>query len=166
MEFRCRLGTANGEIVEGVYIADSEARLRRDLEEKGLFVLSLQPRGWLSGWSGALVGDASAARNSWSSIRNWPRSSRPGCPSHSRWTFSGNASKTRPSRRFSTASTKRCRAELRCRTRSRSTEISSRPSTRRRCSRANAAAISTPSSGATSPTRSSLAPPAGGRFRL
>ncbi len=51
MEFRCRLGTANGEVVEGVYIADSEARLRRDLEEKGLFVLSLQPRGWLSGLS-------------------------------------------------------------------------------------------------------------------
>ena len=51
MEFRCRLGTANGEVVEGVYIADSEARLRRDLEEKGLFVLSLQPRGVLSGFS-------------------------------------------------------------------------------------------------------------------
>jgi type IV pilus assembly protein PilC len=51
MEFRCRLGTANGEVVEGIYIADSEARLRRDLEEKGLFVLSLQPRGVLSGLS-------------------------------------------------------------------------------------------------------------------
>src|SRR6185436_4957673 len=51
MEFRCRLGTANGEVVEGVYIADSEARLRRDLEEKGLYVLSLQPRGVLSGLS-------------------------------------------------------------------------------------------------------------------
>jgi len=51
MEFRCRLGTANGEVVEGIYIADSEARLRRDLEEKGLFVLSLQPRGALSGLS-------------------------------------------------------------------------------------------------------------------
>ena len=51
MEFRCRLGTANGEVVEGIYIADSEARLRRDLEEKGLFVLSLQPRGVLSGFS-------------------------------------------------------------------------------------------------------------------
>lgn len=49
MEFRCRLGTANGEVVEGIYIADSEARLRRDLEEKGLFVLSLQPRGVFSG---------------------------------------------------------------------------------------------------------------------
>lgn len=48
MEFRCRLGTAAGEIVEGVYIADSEARLRRDLEEKGLYVLSLQRRGGLS----------------------------------------------------------------------------------------------------------------------
>ncbi len=35
MEFRCRLGTAGGEIIEGVYIADSESRLRRELEEKG-----------------------------------------------------------------------------------------------------------------------------------
>jgi type IV pilus assembly protein PilC len=44
MEFRCRLGTAAGEIVEGVYVADSETRLRRDLEEKGMYVLSLQRR--------------------------------------------------------------------------------------------------------------------------
>lgn len=51
MEFRCRLGTANGEVVEGIYIADSEARLRRDLEEKGLYVLSLQPRSAFSGLS-------------------------------------------------------------------------------------------------------------------
>src|SRR5688572_15394858 len=51
MEFRCRLGTANGDVVEGIYIADSEARLRRDLEENGLFVLSLQPRGVFSGFS-------------------------------------------------------------------------------------------------------------------
>src|SRR2546425_9700659 len=49
MEFRCRLGTAGGEIVEGIYVADSEARLRRDLEEKGLFVLSLQQRGGFPG---------------------------------------------------------------------------------------------------------------------
>jgi type IV pilus assembly protein PilC len=47
MEFRCRLGTAGGEIIEGVYVAESEARLRRELEEKGLFVLSLQRRGLL-----------------------------------------------------------------------------------------------------------------------
>jgi type IV pilus assembly protein PilC len=51
MEFRCRLGTPGGEIIEGVYIADSESRLRRDLEEKGLFVLSLQRRGALPGLS-------------------------------------------------------------------------------------------------------------------
>jgi len=51
MEFRCRLGTATGEVVEGIYIADSEARLRRELEEKGLYVLSLQPRGALAGLS-------------------------------------------------------------------------------------------------------------------
>ena len=45
MEFRARLGTARGEIIEGIYAADSEGRLRRELEEKGLYVLSLQPRG-------------------------------------------------------------------------------------------------------------------------
>src|SRR4030095_861547 len=47
MEFRCRLGTAGGEIIEGVYVADSEAHLRREREEKGLFILSLQRRGVL-----------------------------------------------------------------------------------------------------------------------
>jgi type IV pilus assembly protein PilC len=51
MEFRARLGTPGGEIVEGVYVADSEARLRRELEDKGLFVLSLQQRGSLGGVS-------------------------------------------------------------------------------------------------------------------
>jgi type IV pilus assembly protein PilC len=51
MEFRCRLGTTGGEVIEGVYIADSEARLRRDFEEKGLFVLSLQSRAGLAGLS-------------------------------------------------------------------------------------------------------------------
>jgi type IV pilus assembly protein PilC len=45
MEFRCRLGTPAGEIVEGLYVADSEAHLRRDLEEKGLYVLSLRRQG-------------------------------------------------------------------------------------------------------------------------
>ena len=47
MEFRCRLGTAGGEIIEGIYAADSEARLRHELEEKGLLVLSLQRKGGL-----------------------------------------------------------------------------------------------------------------------
>jgi type IV pilus assembly protein PilC len=45
MEFRCRLGTPSGEIMEGVYVAQSEAHLRRELEEKGLHVLTLRPRG-------------------------------------------------------------------------------------------------------------------------
>jgi len=44
MEFRCRLGTPGGEILEGVYVADSEDRLRRELEDKGLYILSLQRR--------------------------------------------------------------------------------------------------------------------------
>lgn len=49
MEFRCRLGTPGGEIIEGIYVADNESRLRRELEEKGLYVLSLQRRGGLPG---------------------------------------------------------------------------------------------------------------------
>ncbi|MSO82673.1 MAG: type II secretion system F family protein [Acidobacteria bacterium] len=49
MEFRCRLGTPGGEIIEGVYVADSESRLRGELEEKGLYILSLRCRGSLPG---------------------------------------------------------------------------------------------------------------------
>jgi len=56
MEFRCRLATAGGEIVEGVYAAESEARLRRELEEKGLYVLSLHRRGSLPGLGGFSTG--------------------------------------------------------------------------------------------------------------
>jgi type IV pilus assembly protein PilC len=51
VEFRCRLASPNGEIVEGVYVADTEARLRHELEEKGLFVLSLQPKHAVAGVS-------------------------------------------------------------------------------------------------------------------
>ena len=49
MEFRCRLASPNGEIVEAVHVADSEARLRHELEEKGLFVLSLEPKYGIAG---------------------------------------------------------------------------------------------------------------------
>ena len=45
MEFRCRLGTPGGEVVEGIYVADTEARLRREFEEKGLYVLGIQRTG-------------------------------------------------------------------------------------------------------------------------
>ena len=45
MEFRCRLASPTGEIVEGIYTSENETRLRHELEEKGLYVLSLQPRG-------------------------------------------------------------------------------------------------------------------------
>jgi type IV pilus assembly protein PilC len=51
MEFRCRLASPSGEIIEGVYVADTEARLRHELEEKGLYVLSLHPRGAIAGLS-------------------------------------------------------------------------------------------------------------------
>jgi type IV pilus assembly protein PilC len=45
MEFRCRLGTPGGDVIEGVYIADNEARLRREFEEKGLYVLAMKRSG-------------------------------------------------------------------------------------------------------------------------
>jgi type IV pilus assembly protein PilC len=51
MEFRCRLVTAAGGIVEGTYVAESEARLRHDFENQGLHVLSLRKRTALTGGS-------------------------------------------------------------------------------------------------------------------
>ncbi len=51
MEFRCRLASSSGQIIEGVYSAETEARLRYELEEKGLFVLSLQAKGAVAGVS-------------------------------------------------------------------------------------------------------------------
>jgi type IV pilus assembly protein PilC len=47
MEYRCRLGTPTGEIIESVYVADSESRLRRELEDKGLYVLAIRQAGGL-----------------------------------------------------------------------------------------------------------------------
>jgi type IV pilus assembly protein PilC len=46
MEFHCRLGTPGGDIIEGVYVADSESRLRREFEEKGLYVLGIRRGGF------------------------------------------------------------------------------------------------------------------------
>jgi type IV pilus assembly protein PilC len=51
LEFRCRLASPNGEIVEGVYAAENEAKLRHELEEKGLYVLSLHAKGAIAGLS-------------------------------------------------------------------------------------------------------------------
>src|SRR3982751_5474402 len=45
MEYRCRLGTPGGDIIEGIYVADNEARLRREFEEKGLLVLAIHAAG-------------------------------------------------------------------------------------------------------------------------
>jgi type IV pilus assembly protein PilC len=54
MEFRCRLGTPGGEIIEGVYVAESEDRLRREFEDKGLYVLGMHRAGRLALGSVAL----------------------------------------------------------------------------------------------------------------
>ena len=51
MEFSCRLGTATGKVIEEVHIAESESKLRQELEAKGMYILSLSRRGAL-GWPG------------------------------------------------------------------------------------------------------------------
>lgn len=51
MEYRCRLASASGQITEATYVAESETALRRDLEEKGLFLLEAKPSAW-AGLSG------------------------------------------------------------------------------------------------------------------
>ena len=51
VEFRCRIASPNGEIIEGVYVAETEGKLRHELEEKGLYVLSMQPKGAIAGLS-------------------------------------------------------------------------------------------------------------------
>lgn len=47
MEYRCRLGTPSGVILEEMHVSDSEAHLRHELEQKGFCVLALRPRGLL-----------------------------------------------------------------------------------------------------------------------
>jgi len=54
MEFRCRLATPDGTITEEVRVADSETRLRHDLEQKGLCVLAVRPRRAIAGLALAL----------------------------------------------------------------------------------------------------------------
>jgi type IV pilus assembly protein PilC len=51
MEFRCRLSTPSGEITESTFVADSESRLRHELEQKGLCVLALRPKHAIAGWA-------------------------------------------------------------------------------------------------------------------
>lgn len=45
MEYRCRVATANGQVSTTTFVAENEARLRMELEEKGLYLLALQPAG-------------------------------------------------------------------------------------------------------------------------
>jgi type IV pilus assembly protein PilC len=45
MEFRCRVATASGQVMEATYVAENEARLRHELEEKGLYLLSVHGHG-------------------------------------------------------------------------------------------------------------------------
>lgn len=45
MEYRCRVATATGQITEATYVAESEERLRAELEERGLHLLSVRGGG-------------------------------------------------------------------------------------------------------------------------
>lgn len=45
MEFRCRVATANGQVMETTYVAESEERLRHELDEKGIFLLNIHGSG-------------------------------------------------------------------------------------------------------------------------
>ena len=47
MEFRCRVATSTGQITEATYVAESEARLRRELEDQGLYLLDVRGGGRL-----------------------------------------------------------------------------------------------------------------------
>ena len=42
MEFRCRVASTTGQVLEATYVADSEDRLRQDLEEKGLHLIAIR----------------------------------------------------------------------------------------------------------------------------
>ena len=48
-EFVCKLGTPSGEIIEGVYAAESAEELRRDFERKEYLIYSLRPRNLIAG---------------------------------------------------------------------------------------------------------------------
>lgn len=48
MEYRCRVGTPTGDVREEVVVADSESRLRRELEDRGLILLAARPAATLA----------------------------------------------------------------------------------------------------------------------
>ena len=124
MEFRCRLGTTSGEIIEGVYVAQSEAALRRELEDKGLHVLSLKPR---LGFGGSAFGgesrqgQASRVSGVQPGARHAAESGHAARPV-ARYS-AHRASAIRCSSRCSTTCTRKCEAARRCLTRSARTAI-------------------------------------------
>ena len=111
-------GTAAGQVIEGVYVAPSEAHLRRELEEKGLHVLSLVPRGGVQGLS---FGRRSDQRHEFL-IFNQELATllKAGMPLvQSLDILRQRLDATRSSRRCSTTCTRRCAAARRCPTPSR-----------------------------------------------
>ena len=61
MEFRCRLGTDGGRIIEETHVSESEAALRQQLGAKGFHVLSVKRPGVLRG-AGALFQKSSRVK--------------------------------------------------------------------------------------------------------
>ena len=148
---------ANGEIVEGVYVADTEARLRHELEEKGLFVLSLQPKHAIAGVSLSLPQRTGINTREFL-VFNQELATllKAGMPLvQSLDLLKRRVDVAGVPHACSTTCTRRCGRAPRCRTRSRRTASCFRASTPRRCSPASAAATSTRCCAATSSTRRS-----------
>jgi len=58
MEYRCRVGVPGGQVTEETVVANSEAHVRHDLEQRGLCVLAIRP----VGWTGRLTGPVGRPR--------------------------------------------------------------------------------------------------------
>jgi type II secretory pathway component PulF len=143
VEFRCRLGTPGGEVVEGVYVADSEARLRREFEEKGLYVLGIQRAGGLSFGSIPLPHRRRIPTREFL-VFNQELATllKAGMPLVQSLDILRQRVPNPLSSRCSTTCTSGCGGAARCRRRSRRTGSCSRASTWRRCWPARRAAAS------------------------
>ena len=148
MEFRCRLVTAAGEIVEGTYAAESEARLRHDFENQGLHVFSLRKRNALQRNRRLGPRRRKVARHEFLVFnQEFATLLKAGMPLvQSIDLLRHQVVESRSSMASSTMSTRRCAEAPRCPTRLANMAICFRGSTRRRCWRESEAATSTRSS--------------------
>ena len=132
MEFRCRLATAAGQVSEGTFVADSEAALRRELEEKGLYVLDL--RAARKGFAGLTRSRGGRIKQHEFLVFNQELATllKAGMPLVQSLEILRRNIPNPTSRRCSTTCTTRCDRGPRCRTRLKRTPVTSTRYTRRR----------------------------------